>query len=294
MIIYKITNTINGKIYIGKSEKNNEKYYGSGILIKKSIIKYGKENFSKEILEEFDNIERLNEREIYWINLLDSRNPKIGYNIAPGGEGFDIRELPNYQEIKEKMDKSPHLTKSFLEKYGEERSKEILSRRSKTFKENGKTKGDKNSSKKEEVRKKISEGNKKFLKNNLDSLERVKNQCKKMQENKKGKTFEDLYGVEKSIELKKKLREDKLGDKNPSKRKEIKDRLREKRNQSIQEMSNKPYWEFFNIDSEENFNIGFGGMKSFCEFHNINLQKVKYRLSKNDNFIYLNWRIKKI
>ena len=35
-----------------------------------------------------------------------------------------------------------------------------------------------------EVRKKISEGNKKFLKDNLDSLERVKDQCKKMQENK--------------------------------------------------------------------------------------------------------------
>lgn len=49
--IYKITNLINGKIYIGKrvreTKKDIKNYYGSGIAIKNAIIKYGIENFKK-------------------------------------------------------------------------------------------------------------------------------------------------------------------------------------------------------------------------------------------------------
>jgi hypothetical protein len=65
MIIYKTTNLINGKIYIGKDSKNNSKYLGSGLLLKRAILKYGKENFKKEILEECSSIEELNQREIF-------------------------------------------------------------------------------------------------------------------------------------------------------------------------------------------------------------------------------------
>jgi len=68
MYIYKTTNLINGKIYIGKSEKHfNPNYYGSGILLKKSVKKYGIENFSVELIEKCDSIEELNYREKYWI-----------------------------------------------------------------------------------------------------------------------------------------------------------------------------------------------------------------------------------
>lgn len=87
MIIYKITNLINSKIYIGKSKHNNPSYMGSGTLITKAIIKYGKENFSKEILEECDNEDDLNAKEIYWISKYNSTNPTIGYNIDKGGIG---------------------------------------------------------------------------------------------------------------------------------------------------------------------------------------------------------------
>lgn len=84
--IYKITNLINQKIYVGKSLEPDENYYGSGLQITAAIEKYGKENFSKEILEECHQ-EDLDSREIYWIEKLDSRNPLIGYNISIGGTG---------------------------------------------------------------------------------------------------------------------------------------------------------------------------------------------------------------
>ena len=68
MIIYKTTNLINGKIYIGQDSKNDPKYIGSGYLLIKSIKKYGKNNFKKEILEICQNKFDLNIREIFWIN----------------------------------------------------------------------------------------------------------------------------------------------------------------------------------------------------------------------------------
>lgn len=51
--IYKTTNLINGKFYIGKhkSEKYDPSYYGSGKIIRLAIKKYGLENFKNEVLE---------------------------------------------------------------------------------------------------------------------------------------------------------------------------------------------------------------------------------------------------
>ena len=63
MIVYCITNKINGKKYIGSDSKDNSEYYGSGVYIKKSIKKYGKENFIKEILCKFnERIRRILDR----------------------------------------------------------------------------------------------------------------------------------------------------------------------------------------------------------------------------------------
>jgi hypothetical protein len=85
-IIYKITNTINSKIYIGKSKYNNPNYYGSGLKIKNAIKKYGKTAFVKEILENCSD-ELVNDKEMYWITFYDSTNDSIGYNISKGGTG---------------------------------------------------------------------------------------------------------------------------------------------------------------------------------------------------------------
>tara|TARA_R110000868_G_C10653520_1_gene745186 strand:+ start:89 stop:766 length:678 start_codon:yes stop_codon:yes gene_type:complete len=82
MVIYLITNLINGKKYIGMDTKNNPKYLGSGNLIIKAIKKYGRENFKKEILEVCFTIDELEKKETYWIKHFDALNDEKFYNLA--------------------------------------------------------------------------------------------------------------------------------------------------------------------------------------------------------------------
>jgi len=90
MIIYKTTNLINGKIYIGKDKHNDPNYYGSGKRFNDAVKCYGKENFKKDVIEYCTDYDHMSEREKYWINELDSLhiNGK-GYNLTEGGEGGD-------------------------------------------------------------------------------------------------------------------------------------------------------------------------------------------------------------
>lgn len=114
MIIYKITNLINNKYYIGQDHKNDPEYYGSGRIINNSIKKYGKENFKKEILEYCVDDDELNEKEIFWINKLNSIVPN-GYNITKGGTGgdtFTFQDNIRKEEIKKKR------KNTLLEKFG--------------------------------------------------------------------------------------------------------------------------------------------------------------------------------
>lgn len=92
--IYKITNRVNNKVYIGQTRFTVEHRFKQHIknyniehrkqILYKAFEKYGLENFSAETLEEVD-VERLNEREIYWIAYYNSF--KNGYNATLGGSG---------------------------------------------------------------------------------------------------------------------------------------------------------------------------------------------------------------
>lgn len=114
MFIYKTTNTINNKIYIGQTIKDDDNYLGSGKLLLKAVQKYGgKKNFKREILEHCKTRKQLNEREIFWIAFYNSTNPQIGYNIMLGGQegGNTISNNPNIEQIKN------NISKSIKEKY---------------------------------------------------------------------------------------------------------------------------------------------------------------------------------
>ena len=105
-VIYKTTNLINGKIYIGKDSANRKSYLGSGKLLNFAIKKYGKGNFKKEILEICETLKILNEREIFWIGKYNSTNKEIGYNILPGGEGGNpYKNNPNLDIFLENLSK---------------------------------------------------------------------------------------------------------------------------------------------------------------------------------------------
>ena len=95
MVIYKTTNLLNGKYYIGKDEKNNPEYLGSGKILKLAINKNGRENFKKEILEVCQTRKILNNREKYWIKSLSATT--LGYNITEGGTGGRTKFNEIYQ-----------------------------------------------------------------------------------------------------------------------------------------------------------------------------------------------------
>ena len=94
--IYKTTNLINGKIYIGQHKAQKfepNRYIGSGLLLKEAIDKYGKENFQCELLEWCKDLKSLNQQEKYWIEYFQSQDLDKGYNLTSGGDGnYELSE----------------------------------------------------------------------------------------------------------------------------------------------------------------------------------------------------------
>ncbi len=92
MVIYKITNLVNNKVYIGQTTRSIEERWADHCsnrkktsLISSAIIKHGKENFTIEILESCSDLETLNLKEKEYIQLYKSMNLDIGYNLMTGG-----------------------------------------------------------------------------------------------------------------------------------------------------------------------------------------------------------------
>jgi len=96
-VIYCITNTVNGKKYIGQSWNfyNRKKAHffkakhGEKSHLYDAFRKYGEDSFTWEIIEQVDCGENtqllLDEKESFWIDCLDTQNPDRGYNIRDGG-----------------------------------------------------------------------------------------------------------------------------------------------------------------------------------------------------------------
>lgn len=131
--IYKITNTINNKLYIGKTIKTIQERWNEHIKKAKehpnrylydAINHYGIDNFTIEQIEECDN-EILNEREIYWISYYNtyylSDNSK-GYNMTLGGEGGNTWEANPHKE-----ETSRKLSQALTGKHKSEECKQYLS-----------------------------------------------------------------------------------------------------------------------------------------------------------------------
>jgi group I intron endonuclease len=90
MFIYKTTNDINGKIYIGKACSKNtmkDSYLGSGVALKKAMKKYGRANFKREIIEFCKTSDEAKELEKLYVSIYKEIYKGRFYNIADGGGG---------------------------------------------------------------------------------------------------------------------------------------------------------------------------------------------------------------
>lgn len=118
MLIYKITNDVNGKQYIGQTTKTLEHRWkqhqknakcGSTYALYTAIRKYGVEHFHVEQIDSACSRMELDQKEIYWIATLNTLSPS-GYNLSEGGN------VPTWtDDVREKLSGKNHWTnrKSF-------------------------------------------------------------------------------------------------------------------------------------------------------------------------------------
>lgn len=117
MFIYKITNLVNGKVYIGQTIRPVEQRFRRHISdaqhhvidthFTRAINKYGEDNFVCEVIDTATSTDELNQKEVYWINYYDACHK--GYNTSPGGYacgGNTYANLENIDEIREKLAKT--------------------------------------------------------------------------------------------------------------------------------------------------------------------------------------------
>lgn len=135
--IYKITNNLNGKTYIGQHKYNSDKhsddyeslitdgYWGSGILINKAYTKYGLDNFAKDILvSHLECKEAADEAEKVFIKCYKETG-KAEYNIADGGIGGALKGFTGHHHSEEsKLKTSLAISGSNNGMYGKHHSEE--------------------------------------------------------------------------------------------------------------------------------------------------------------------------
>jgi group I intron endonuclease len=187
MIIYRVTNIINGKVYIGQTVKTLEMRKslhlsnlkkGSDLYFHRAIKKYGEENFKWEILCELDSKEKLDEMEKFLISIY--KKEKCGcYNMTDGGDG-----ATGYKHTEENKKKISESNKGRINPY----------------------KGRKRKPLSDETKKKLSEAHKgKIISEETRKKISTANKGKKRSEESKKRISIGKKGIPKSKETKKKL-----------------------------------------------------------------------------------------
>jgi hypothetical protein len=163
-LIYETTNLVNGKKYRGAHIANSlqDEYLGSGKLLKKSIAKYGIENFHRIILKECSSVEELFQYEsayvnAEWVERTDTYNLKIG---GEGGWDYINKQGLRWNDEKKKLHsiemKKKRISGEWGPKkptYGFKNKKHSTQTKNKISKNNG------NRLSKEEVEKRLSDCN---------------------------------------------------------------------------------------------------------------------------------------
>ena len=119
--IYKITNRINGKVYIGQSirpvKRRFQRHINDAVNniidthFARAIRKYGPENFWVEVIDTAESQDELNAKEQEWIHEYQSTNPKFGYNetdaiYKSGGNTYQSKTESELAEIGLKLSAS--------------------------------------------------------------------------------------------------------------------------------------------------------------------------------------------
>ena len=281
MIIYKATNKIDGKCYIGqtikglkrrKQEHSNAK---DGCYFHNAIHKYGFDNFEWEVIEECDSKEELDEMEFHYIKQYDSFKPN-GYNLTLGGNKGTYGWIPS-EETKNNIRKS--LKSSWKDPNSTFNSKEYREKLKgcnageKSFwygKSRPEIIGENNPAKKPEARKKISESKK--GKKRPDLTERNKNNA--------NKSYEEIYGVEKAKEIKEKMSKSRKG-------KKLKP-MSEEQKENLRKIKLKYYYELISPDNKK---IIIDNMSKFCKENNLNKSSMLYLVKgKNKKGMHKGWK----
>lgn len=126
--IYKITNLKNNKVYIGQSERLNEREREhlyrlernehNNEYLQKSYNKYGKDNFIFEVVEETND---LNNRELYWINEYGGINSELNYNLK---DPLTMR-WSNYTKVKQSKSMLGENNPNYGNKWSQEQKDEV-------------------------------------------------------------------------------------------------------------------------------------------------------------------------
>lgn len=222
--IYRITNKVTGKTYVGqhKYKKLDDNYMGSGVLLAKAKKKYGIENFTKTILEfNISTVELANDFEQMYI-LFERAKGKAEYNIARGGGG--VVGVERSEEWKRKISEARkgHITSEEQKRKISEALKGHTTSEETRKKLSEVRKGKKHGPLSEEHRRKISEAHK-GLHHSEEAKQKMKgrtawNKGKKpyeMTEETRQKLSKALKGRHFSEDWKRKISESKKGKNNP-------------------------------------------------------------------------------